>query len=84
MSDVPEKWWIDPAYDPMQELQDCKREIVHLGSALNQLIVAHNNNTTMIDQLTRQNRQLLELYKGAQREINTLQREIDATKGSGI
>lgn len=23
------KWWVDPAWDPMQDLQDCKEHIKH-------------------------------------------------------
>jgi ABC-type transporter Mla subunit MlaD len=78
----PESWWIDPTYDPMQDLYDCKREITNLISALNQLISAHNQNTEMIAQLTQQNRQLLEMYAKSMAEINTLQRDIDQLQGS--
>jgi hypothetical protein len=70
------KWWVDPTYDPMQELHDCKTEINNIGGFLNQLANGINAHDELLVELTNQNRKLLQLYQSSQQEIQHLTEEI--------
>lgn len=74
---VPQQWWVDPAWDPMQELQDCKREIIRMSQVINQLIQATNTNDHNITCLVQQNQQLTGLYRRSQCEITKLTEELE-------
>jgi hypothetical protein len=63
------KWWIDPAYDPMQDLNDCKHN-------LNLMMPALEEHRDHIRQLTSQNQQILELVKQDRRMIKNMADEI--------
>lgn len=69
-------WWVDPNYDPMQELHECKLALQHQGGIINQLINGINAHDELLAQLTEQNRKLLNLYQISQQEIQRLNEEI--------
>lgn len=53
---LPEKWWVDPPYDPLQELQDCKRDIDKLQKLCHGLITVSERQQQEIIELQRQAR----------------------------
>ncbi len=63
------KWWHDPAFDPMQDLENCKHNISLMAPALEE----HRDH---IRQLTSQNQQVLELVKQDRRMIKSMADEI--------
>lgn len=46
-------WWVDPMFDPLQELHDLKQEHEKLADCHNQLV-------SMVEELMRQNKVLLQ------------------------
>lgn len=61
------KHFIDPSYDPMQDLQDAKeqieflkRELFELQGNFHRLVQAHNAQGNLVRQVAEQNTQLLE------------------------
>lgn len=64
-----EKWWVDPAWDPMQDLHDCK----HNQSLM---IPALQEHAEVIRELTKQHTQLLALLKEDRQTIAMLTSEI--------
>lgn len=77
MSDQPEQWWVDPSFDPLQDLHECKREIQRLTHIVNKLIQANNIHDQSIVDLANQNTSLVTLYRKSQREIVKLNLELD-------
>jgi hypothetical protein len=55
------KWHIDPTYDPMQDLEDCKQNIEMLKGNVLQVAAAYNDQSAMIQQLINQNRGLVSM-----------------------
>jgi hypothetical protein len=63
------KWWIDPAFDPLQDLENCKHNISLMAPALEE----HRD---CIRQLVQQNQQSMELIKQDRRMIKSMADEI--------
>jgi hypothetical protein len=51
---------IDPAFDPLMDLQILKQRLVDLEINFAQLVQAHNQQGALIRQITQQNTELLE------------------------
>jgi cell shape-determining protein MreC len=63
--------WIDPTFDPLQELHDCKQEILTLKQQqfefqhnLLQVAQAFNQHSQLVKQLLEQNRDLNDMLHG--------------------
>lgn len=69
MADVPEKWWVDPTYDPMQDLHDCKYNISLMAPAVKQ-------HAEIINELIRQNSKLTEIVEQDRIEIALLAKRV--------
>ena len=69
MADTPEKWWVDPTYDPMQDLHDCKHNISLLAPAMKQ-------HAEVINELIRQNSKLTDIVHQDRLEIALLSKEL--------
>jgi nitrous oxide reductase len=54
--------WIDPKFDPLEELHQTKQKLAHLESNFMQLVMAHNKQAELIKQIYDQNTQLLEMW----------------------
>lgn len=57
---------IDPNFDPYLELQEVKLELLRQQKTIKNLIIGHNHNQELIQQLTDQSRQLIELIRQLQ------------------
>lgn len=57
---------IDPNFDPYLELQEVKLELLRQQNIIKNLIIGHNHNQELIQQLTDQSRQLIELIRQLQ------------------
>jgi hypothetical protein len=55
------KWFVDPPYDPLQVLQDCKTDIEMLKNNILQVAAAYNDQSTTIKQLMEQNQKLVKM-----------------------
>jgi hypothetical protein len=51
---------IDPAFDPLMDLQILKQRLVDLEINFSQLVQAHNQQGALIKQIAQQNTELLE------------------------
>jgi mevalonate kinase len=55
------KWYVDPTYDPLQDLQDCKTDITMLKGNILQVAAAYNDQSDTIKQLMEQNQKLVKM-----------------------
>jgi hypothetical protein len=62
-------WWIDPTYDPMQDLADCKHNLQLMAPALKQ-------HAEVIEQLMQQNDLLSRAVNTHKLEIALLSKEL--------
>lgn len=69
MADKPEKWWVDPTYDPMQDLHDCKNNINLMAPAMQQ-------HAKVISELINQNNKLTDIVQQDRLEIALLSKEM--------
>ena len=63
--------WIDPSFDPMQDLHDCKQEIAELKrqqyqvhNNIMEIARAFNHQTEMIKKVLDQNKDLNDILQG--------------------
>jgi hypothetical protein len=54
--------WIDPSFDPLEELHQAKQKIALLENNFLQLVMAHNKQSDLIKQIYDQNTQLLDMW----------------------
>jgi hypothetical protein len=55
------KWYVDPTYDPLQDLHDCKTDIAMLKNNILQVAAAYNDQSDTIKQLMEQNQKLVKM-----------------------
>ena len=67
------KWWIDPSYDPMQDLQDCK----HNQSLM---IPALEEHAQAIRQLTDKHNRMVKQLQANTQTIRQLTHELQVTR----
>lgn len=60
---------IDPDFDPLEQLNDCKIEIMRMAETLNQLIVAHNNRERIINKIIDQQRIIVKNQKKINQDL---------------
>jgi hypothetical protein len=54
--------WIDPNFDPLEELHQTKQKLALLENNFLQLVMAHNKQGELIKQIYDQNTQLLDMW----------------------
>ena len=54
--------WIDPSFDPLEELHQTKQKLALLEANFLQLVMAHNQQSDLIKQIYSQNTQLLDMW----------------------
>ena len=71
------KWFVDPSYDPMQDLQDCKEYCEIMKVNAHHMTLAINDQQNMIAQLNEQNKRLLRMISNANQDIVRLYKELE-------
>lgn len=67
------KWHIDPPYDPLQMLQECKEAIDLLTVNNREIVKALVDHSHLINELKEQNKLLYGIIQQQKREIHLLQ-----------
>jgi hypothetical protein len=70
------QWNIDPPYDPMQTLQNHQEALQLLQINQREILRAVNDHANLVNELSQQNKMLLNLIKEQKREIIDLQLEL--------
>lgn len=66
---------IDPDFDPLEQLNDCKIEIMRMSDMINHLIDGHNRREHIIGRIVDQQKLLIEAQKKLSQEIVLLRLE---------
>lgn len=75
-------WFIDPSFDPLQELQDCRERSELALTNTHQLAAAFNDQSEMIKILSEQNRSLITMISKANLEIVDLIQQVEELRKS--
>lgn len=70
-------WYIDPCYDPMQELHDAQADIEMLKGNCLQLAHAYNDQSQLVQQLVEQNKRLVDMLQRINKEIVDITYKLD-------
>lgn len=70
------KWWVDPNFDPLEDLQTVMRYAEVSRQNTKSLVQALNDQHEQIVVLTRQNQQLLAMIENINHRLNLVTKEI--------
>lgn len=68
-------------YDPYQELENAKLELLRQQTTIRQLCIAHNQNQELIADLVQQHSQAINLIKSTRHQVVLLRQEINDLMG---
>lgn len=73
------KWYVDPTYDPMQDLEDCKMNIEMLKGNCLQIAKAYNDQSHTVQTLMDQNQKLVKMMMQLNDQMEQLSSQINKT-----